>query len=359
MKNVTYHNPIHQEENTPLVTILEVRIDLKQATAIDTRKSPYNIDLAKASFGGTFYPELGSQWYLKKISGIWTLMARAPQQNPQLDPSFTPEPGDTFIGQGGTTTIVGDLVITGSGGGGANPLDIYPVDSLYLTLSPTFDPNVTWGGTWVNLEDRFLVGAGNLYNVADTGGAVSHTLTSANLGAHTHGVSGITVGNQSASHNHSVTLNSESSHTHGVGTYANGNQSASHSHSGSTLSTSTTGAHKHTLNRDNDAASGSGQWHLHSTGSGGTETTDVNVGSNGDHSHTVSGSTGTQSASHSHTISGSSAAGSSHTHTTSSVGNQSASHNHALSGTTDSTGSGTAVNHLPPYLAVYMWRRTA
>src|SRR6478736_7065849 len=109
MRHTTYHNPINQEEHTPLVTILEVRVDLKQATAVDSRKSPYNIDLSKAAFGATYYPLPGSQWYLKKISGVWTLMARAPQQNPQLDSSFDPQPGDSYLGQGGTTTIVGDV----------------------------------------------------------------------------------------------------------------------------------------------------------------------------------------------------------------------------------------------------------
>lgn len=34
-------------------------------------------------------------------------------------------------------------------------------------------------------------------------------------------------------------------------------------------------------------------------------------------------------------------------------------HNHSLSGTTDATGSGTALTTISPYIAVYMWNRTA
>lgn len=111
--NVSYHNPINQEENTPLVTILETRVDLKQSTAIDSRRAAYNVDLAKASFGAINYPVPGSQWYLKKISGVWTLMARAPQQNPTLNPANTPVSGDTYLGAEGTTHVVSDVHILG------------------------------------------------------------------------------------------------------------------------------------------------------------------------------------------------------------------------------------------------------
>jgi hypothetical protein len=114
VKNVTYHNPINQEENTPLVTILETRVDIKQSTAVDSRKAPYVIDLTKASFGGIYYPVPGTQWYLKKISGVWALMARAPQQNPQLNPSFVPVIGDTYIGSEGTTNVAKNLKVPGA-----------------------------------------------------------------------------------------------------------------------------------------------------------------------------------------------------------------------------------------------------
>lgn len=109
VRNVTFHNPIHQEENTPLVKILETDIQKKQSTAADGRKAPYVVDLARASYGGVTYPEPGSQWYLKKVSGVWTLMARGPQQNPQLDPDLRVVVGDTFIGNGGTTVFVDEV----------------------------------------------------------------------------------------------------------------------------------------------------------------------------------------------------------------------------------------------------------
>lgn len=35
------------------------------------------------------------------------------------------------------------------GGGGGSVLDYYPVGSYYETSDTSFDPNVSWGGTWV------------------------------------------------------------------------------------------------------------------------------------------------------------------------------------------------------------------
>lgn len=114
VRNATYQNPIHQEENTPLVTILETRIDTKQSVATDSRGAQYVIDLTKASFGSTSYPQPGTQWYVKKISGVWALMARAPRQNPQLDPAISPKPGESYIGDGGKTVFVGDVQVNGA-----------------------------------------------------------------------------------------------------------------------------------------------------------------------------------------------------------------------------------------------------
>lgn len=113
-RDVTYHNPIYQEEHTPLVTITETDIDKRQSAAVDGRKVPYVVDLSKASFGGITYPEPGSQWLIKKVSGRWTLMARGPRQNPQLDSTLDPQPGDTLIGSGVRTVIVGDAHVTGT-----------------------------------------------------------------------------------------------------------------------------------------------------------------------------------------------------------------------------------------------------
>lgn len=66
-----------------------------------------------------------------------------------------------------------------------------------------------------DLRDRFIVGAGGSYDVGDTGGAESVTLTVAQMPQHSHGASSSSAG----SHTHSISISSAGSHTHGAGTY--------------------------------------------------------------------------------------------------------------------------------------------
>ena len=67
--------------------------------------------------------------------------------------------------------------------GEANIFDwIYPVGSIYMSVNPT-DPAYLFGGSWVALKDRFLVGAGGSYGVTTQGGATSHKHGSGTLGA--------------------------------------------------------------------------------------------------------------------------------------------------------------------------------
>ena len=61
-------------------------------------------------------------------------------------------------------------------------LDAYPVGSIYMSYSST-SPASIFGGTWTQIKDRFLVGAGNSYSAGNTGGSNSVTLTGAHLPA--------------------------------------------------------------------------------------------------------------------------------------------------------------------------------
>lgn len=60
---------------------------------------------------------------------------------------------------------------------------VYPVGSYYETSDTTFDPNVTWGGTWsLEAEGLVHIGAGSNYTVGDTGGKKS-VMLSASIGS--------------------------------------------------------------------------------------------------------------------------------------------------------------------------------
>lgn len=149
---------------------------------------------------------------------------------------------------------------------------IYPVGSIYMSISST-NPGTLFGGTWSQLKDRFLLGAGDTYAAASTGGAATVTLTTTQMPAHTHTFTGSSATTSSESHTHTVP-----------------NTKGNSSGSGTKAET----------------------W-ADATASGRTLTTSSNA-----HTHTVT-----------------------------------------AKGTNANTGGGGAHNNMPPYLTVYMWKRTA
>lgn len=64
---------------------------------------------------------------------------------------------------------------------------IYPVGSIYMSVNST-NPSTLFGGTWSQLKDRFLLGAGNTYTNGNTGGAATVTLTVNQMPKHSHTV---------------------------------------------------------------------------------------------------------------------------------------------------------------------------
>lgn len=129
----------------------------------------------------------------------------------------------------------------------------HPVGSLYWSSDPT-NPGSLFGGTWVQIKDKFILAAGDKYKNGATGGSadavvISHTHsipalsgTAASAGAHTHkihwpgwsalwinsqgnnpfgnvynGSTGVTYDTTSAgAHTHSVTTNASTTGSQGV-----------------------------------------------------------------------------------------------------------------------------------------------
>ena len=72
--------------------------------------------------------------------------------------------------------------------GGKELIDrIYPVGSIYISTSSTFNPQSVWGGTWRKTADgRCLIGANDTYPLGSTGGEAAHYLTGNEMPPHWH-----------------------------------------------------------------------------------------------------------------------------------------------------------------------------
>ena len=178
---------------------------------------------------------------------------------------------------------------------------IYPVGSYYMSSSAT-NPGTLFGGTWEQITDRMIMAAGSSYAAGTTGGATSHTHTSA---AHTH---------TSAAHTHTT--------------------------AGHTLTVNEMPSHAHQLRRQ--------QWYsadtVHSAMTGSIYSWKSGEGKGGSTSYSWTNDAGQDvlytggGASHSHGNTGLTTPGN--------------------TGSTTPGNTGSSSN-LPPYIVAYIWRRTA
>lgn len=62
---------------------------------------------------------------------------------------------------------------------------IYPVGAIYISVS-NVSPSTLFGGSWEQIQDRFLLGAGASYQAGSIGGEATHTLTIDEMPRHNH-----------------------------------------------------------------------------------------------------------------------------------------------------------------------------
>jgi microcystin-dependent protein len=190
----------------------------------------------------------------------------------------------------------------------------HPVGSIYMSMDPT-SPAILFGGTWTEIKDRVLVGAGGTYAAGATGGSATARLTIANLPSHSHSADVASAGD----HVHSGAAQSAGSHTHTRGTME---------------ITGVTGG----CVEENGAVFEGAFYNAGSAGGAGGEWSNIKLGFKASRSWT--GSTSSNGA-HAHNL----------------LIDSAGAHTHAI--TISATGAGTAFNTMPPYLAAYMWYRTA
>lgn len=214
--------------------------------------------------------------------------------------------GSTLMDITDTTATEGDVAAgevfykasgaraVGTATGGITLDDVYPVGSIYMSVSST-DPGTLFGGTWVRLTDTFLLAAGTTYAADDgthttaTDGTATVKLTEAQTPVHAH--------------THSMTQPAFTmpNHTHqlpnGAVVYSTSNNNKAYTMSGSTGNYSTNTSPKlNTYNPNTNPAC--------------TRSADAAV-------------------------------------------------NARVYPSGESASTVTAHNNMPPYLAVYMWKRTA
>jgi microcystin-dependent protein len=185
-------------------------------------------------------------------------------------------PAGTITATIRSTADTGYLLLDGS--------TVASADSTYPALWAVVPASWQSGTSLVlpDMSDKMLFGQSTT-TLGATGGANSKTIASANLPTHTH-----TVG----THTHAIDHDHES--------FTSGSGGAAHTHSFS-ATTASGGGHSHEFDdRINTTASGSSGEPMRSNNSGtdGTQPTT----SAGAHSHTLSGTTGSETASHTHSI---------------------------------------------------------
>lgn len=118
--------------------------------------------------------------------GQWEDLATRVQSKAEIGTVLSTPSSTVFV----QTANIADGAVTGAKLAVSSIIDIfYPVGSYYETSDTTFDPNVSWGGTWAeDTAGRVLVAkdTGTFTTVGDTGGEETHTLTTTEMPAHNH-----------------------------------------------------------------------------------------------------------------------------------------------------------------------------
>lgn len=209
-------NPV---QNKVIKTELDKKAD---KTALDAKADKTALDGKLDKTGGTLTGNLTGKY----LTGTWlqttasTDLGRTPGKVAVLDESgwvyyrtpaeiksdigangYLPTAGGTMTG---TITTKGIKLTSGTDFGSSLPssmqsnqlffqtlgsnyiLDnVYPVGSIYMSVNST-NPKNLFGGTWEQIQGRFLFGMNSSYPAGSTGGEITHALTIDEMPEHNH-----------------------------------------------------------------------------------------------------------------------------------------------------------------------------
>lgn len=92
--------------------------------------------------------------------------------------------GSFIIGSTVLCELSGGLLTIYNSGKQISILDVYPIGSIYMSMSE-ITPSELFGGSWVKIENTFLLASGTR-QVGATGGAETHKITIEEMPSHTH-----------------------------------------------------------------------------------------------------------------------------------------------------------------------------
>lgn len=212
----TSTNPV---QNKVIKTKLDKKAD---KTALDAKADKTALDGKLDKTGGTLTGNLTGKY----LTGTWlqttasTDLGRTPGKVAVLDESgwvyyrtpaelksdigangYLPTAGGTMTG---AITTKGIKLTSGTDFGSSLPsslqsnqlffqtlgsnyiLDnVYPVGSIYMSVNST-NPTNLFGGTWKQIQGKFLFGMDSSYPAGSTGGEITHKLTNEEMPEHTH-----------------------------------------------------------------------------------------------------------------------------------------------------------------------------
>lgn len=203
--------------------IIKAELDKKaDNTALDTKADKTALDGKLDKTGGTLTGNLTGKYF----TGTWlqttaaTDLGRTPGKVAVLDESgwvyyrtpaeiksdigangYLPTAGGTMTG---AITTKGIKLTSGTDFGSSLPsslqsnqlffqtlgsnyiLDnVYPVGSIYMSVNST-NPKNLFGGTWEQIQGKFLFGMNSSYPAGSTGGEITHKLTTDEMPTHAH-----------------------------------------------------------------------------------------------------------------------------------------------------------------------------